>query len=199
MHDLTFHRWLSRPFDKRSASDILDAFQARLRETAAWSEARASLNAADACLRTAELLPGWYRSLRDERWFSDTDLNENALQNPIDFIATQRRESGTVPEDTPAGRLLVTLRDRSAKDEMAVSETDGFISQEDMPPWDTWIYSQSGYLLSYVPTLFVNGVNAAVQCVSDDCLVWAEDIKECLPRQQNRWAGLCSGRRASSW
>ena len=63
---------------------------------------------------------------------------------------------------------------------MAPSETDGFISWQDMPPWDTWIYSQSGYLLSYVPTLFVDRVNSAVQCVSDGCLVWAEDIKDCL-------------------
>jgi hypothetical protein len=75
------------------------------------------------------------------------------------------------------GRLLVWERDTTVDDGAGQAETNGYLDESDMPPWDTWVayvdpHPQAGYLVSWVPAPFLERVGRAVAVNAYDALYW---------------------------
>ena len=88
-----------------------------------------------------------------------------------------------LPERLGEGRLLVWLRDLTIDDGLGEHLTGGYLDQSDMPPWDTWfVYVDeredpklgAGYLVSWVPRVFLPSLDEAIRCNAYDALFWLE-------------------------
>lgn len=78
------------------------------------------------------------------------------------------------------GAILVSDWSSSLFDGALTPETAGFIDDDAMPPWDTWIAlvqvegsHGAACLLSWVPRWLFDRVNFAVQVDAAECLSWA--------------------------
>lgn len=92
---------------------------------------------------------------------------------------------------TTSGRVLCFYPELSLKDAVAYVASDGFIDQDDCPPWDTWLFysnedieryhdDEYSCLYSWIPERFVNQVDKAISEDTYDCLVWAEVLEKQL-------------------
>lgn len=90
-----------------------------------------------------------------------------------------------------SGRVLCFYPELSLQDAVAYVASDGFIDQDDCPPWDTWLFysnkdiemyhdDEHSCLYSWVPEMFVSQVNNAISEDTYDCLVWAEVLEKQL-------------------
>jgi hypothetical protein len=73
--------------------------------------------------------------------------------------------------------LLITDWSRSLFDGSAASETDGFIDEDSMPPWDCWLDLMeldggSASLLSWVPLIVASKVDVAIVADAGRCMSW---------------------------
>lgn len=76
----------------------------------------------------------------------------------------------------PIGKVLLFYPDRNLGDGLFGLETEGFFSEDDLPPWGTWFYFESNdsenILYCWIPKKIVNIVNKAIQIDYCDCLSW---------------------------
>lgn len=89
-----------------------------------------------------------------------------------------KSEDGIEEVQRPKSLLLTDWR-KSLFDSVLSAETDGFIDDDGMPPWDTWVAlaqvngSIGGYCLaSWVPPEFSDVVNACIEVDAAECLSW---------------------------
>ena len=84
------------------------------------------------------------------------------------------------------GRLLVWERDLTIDDGVGEAVTKGYLNTSDMPPWDTWVSyvspsddntAQTGYLVSWVPPVFIPSVSDAVAGNAYGALYWLAGSK----------------------
>lgn len=78
------------------------------------------------------------------------------------------------------GRLLAFFPDESLACGVANSETQGFFTDDNVPPWDTWmVYLQEGgqtnYLVSWVPRSLVEMVDGGVRDIPEECVGWVDE------------------------
>ena len=137
----------------------------------------------------------WQPSLRTEQ------LQPRLLHDGIDQlvcdlgysrswqIRPKVSETADVP-DALGGRLLVYFPDGDLADCAAMSESEGFFDEHNVPPWDTWISffddkSPSGrgydrYLLAYVPRELIGHAARGIRVNPEECIVWLDDAAVAL-------------------
>jgi hypothetical protein len=115
--------------------------------------------------------------LVDERRIPDVAFNTN--RDDDSTVLTELWKM--MPSSMGYGRLLVWERDLTIDDGLGETLTKGYLDTSDMPPWDTWVAyvspgddgrAQTGYLVSWVPSVFVASVNDAVEGNAYGALYW---------------------------
>jgi hypothetical protein len=90
----------------------------------------------------------------------------------------------------PSGRLLAFDPQGTLSDGAATAATQGFFDDDNVPPWDTWIWyvindlvsnlpwwqGCDSYLLSWVPNALVAVVEVGIDSNPEECIRWATDL-----------------------
>lgn len=152
-------------------------FDVRLAETVLYCGSRASVEDPIGCLRIEELRP-----LPHTRDRGDSVVYVATLRHRP-FYADKVKPAVN-PADLRGGRLLVYFPDADLSDGAAEVESRGFLDVYNAPPWATWIahrndargdVSTDSYLVSWVPSCFVDGVAAGIRVNPEECIQWLED------------------------
>ena len=183
------------PLDENHLRTVKERIDLRLRllDAVGWSADRADLSNPITCLRTEVLRPyifndsrhatvrdvisARHRELVKGRKIPDVSLNTNRDDDSAVFAELWK----LMPAALGGGRLLVWERDSTIDDGVGEFLTKGYLDVSDMPPWDTWVTYvtpsddatvQVGYLLSWVPPVFVPSVGEAVENNAYGALYW---------------------------
>ena len=65
--------------------------------------------------------------------------------------------------------------------------SQGFIDEDEIAPWDTWIEAIGGHVLTWVPAAFVSLVADAILVNPEECIRWASDWEHPIVRQYDEW------------
>jgi hypothetical protein len=187
-------------------------FQRRLEETVVWCTSQDwSVNPAQG-LRTALFRPSTYRLKND---YDDILLHQTPPQRQqlVEQIAEARatllkkRDIARFPfaDLLNGGRLLAFTPDGTLQDGAANVGTDGFLDDDNLPPWDTWIWYATNdlvstperwsgtvtdsYLLSWIPDSLIKVVDLGIDVNPEECFLWATDLDTPFVRQLKQ-AGL---------
>ena len=137
-----------------------------LSETAEWCSSRPKPWNALRSFRSPEIAAefgcstykGWVSSVIDER----RRILKRNIFSPVPPIQ--------------AGKILVYYPDESLNHGIEQIETEGFVTECNVPPWDTWvayIYTKNeNYLVSWVPQEMVDLVSYGIECSPEQCFDW---------------------------
>jgi len=133
---------------------------------------------------------GWQPSLRTEH-IRPRLLSDGIDQTVCDVGHSRTWEIGRkVYErdqltDLMGGRLMVYFPDANLVDGAAMSASDAFFDEHNIPPWDTWIsffddksviqQSYSRYLLAYVPAELTDQAARGILANPEECIGWLGD------------------------
>jgi hypothetical protein len=95
------------------------------------------------------------------------------------------------------GRILAFAPDGTLQDGAANVATNGFLDDDNIPPWDTWIWYVTNdpvsnlewwrgcdsYLLSWVPDSLIEVVASGIRVNPEKCVRWAIDLDTPFIRQ----------------
>lgn len=114
--------------------------------------------------------------------FRDFNVSEEAKKNEIRRLIGIRKAQ--LQKDNKSGKslgkVLLLYPDRSLGDGLICDVTNGFFSDEDLPPWGTWFHfdkdSDEGESILYcwIPSNLMTLVDNALKVDFYDCLVWAD-------------------------
>jgi hypothetical protein len=102
--------------------------------------------------------------------------------NEIDIVAAARQNALLKNEinfhNTNNGRLLLCFPDWSNNNALSQAESEEYLDEHDVPPWDTWLGSvntgRTGFLLlAWVPDEFIDLVQAGIEAECVGMLYWA--------------------------
>ncbi len=90
------------------------------------------------------------------------------------FVVARRQRLPRIAHTPVPGRLFSFLVDDCYFDGVAAAETNGFLDERDLPPWETWIAYWRGRraLISWVPESECRAVDAAVRAHVVDAYAW---------------------------
>lgn len=155
----------------------------RLSETIQYCLPLIDASRSATCLRTLPLdpnpfLPRYLRVewLAAERARRVAEVTTRSLPNDdAQSMASLLRFHG--------GRIFVFLPDLYLYENMEPSECGGYIDNFGSPPIDTWLFYvedfpdvPGGGLLSWVPDVFVAGVQRAISVNPSSAMLWLEDL-----------------------
>jgi hypothetical protein len=156
-------------------------------ETLRWCQPRLNLADPSTCFRSPELTP---------RGHLITDCNSNAeVAEIVNEVAARRSNLLRLESQLVDGALGLFPGDRvfafrphdSLFHGTSPPESDGFIDEWEIAPWDTWVGSWGGYVVTWVAQPFVGLVDAAIAANAEDCIRWVNDWRDpqlnhyCLP------------------
>jgi len=165
----------------------------RLLDAVIWSADRADPSNPRTCLRTEAFRPYIFNDSRHATVRDVTSARHDELVEgrkiPRVALNTNRDDDSAafaevwklMPAALGSGRLLVWERDLTIDDGLGESLTKGYLDTSDMPPWDTWVTyvssgddatARTGYLVSWVPPVFVPSVDDAVANNAYGALYW---------------------------
>jgi len=155
----------------RENGHSLDELIQNLAETVAWCASRPRPWSPFATFRSADIAPefgctsrkSWVQSVADER--------RRAFGGSK--ITYQKYHSFH-------GRLLAFFPDESLACGVANAETQGFFTDSNEPPWDTWVAylyenHEVNYLVSWVPHSMVRTVDGGIRVIPEECVGWVDE------------------------
>jgi hypothetical protein len=149
----------------------LDELIQNLAETIAWCSSRPRPWSPLVSFRSVEIAPEFGSSDR-KSW--------------VDSVAKQRRRAlgggkHSLQERIHwyVGRLLTYFPDENLACGVAEAETGGFLTVDNVPPWDTWVAylyegDQASYLVSWVPGKMTTVVDSGIHVNPEKCFDWAD-------------------------
>ena len=153
-----------------------EEFLKNLSETVAWCSSRPKPWNPIGTFRSPEIAP---------------EFGSSTYKDWVSSVAWQRQSilGGTagLPDYLyMRGKILVYFPDENLCHGLEESETEGFVTVDNVPPWDTWIAyiytKEENFLLSWVPDEFVNLVNSGIEVSPEECFNWlgirAPDFKK---------------------
>jgi uncharacterized protein (TIGR02996 family) len=188
--------------------NALTLFKRRLAETTAWCR-----NRNVDCLRTPALEPASLlgqsvlsadgRSICRSPSTAEREAIVNDLANRrVKLLAEEDRRAEAFDGELVGGRLLLFDPDGTLSDGAATSESGGFVSLDNVPAWDTWVWyaedcpvSADGwtmfasYLVAWVPPHLLELADAGIRVNPEECIQRASDVDTTLTRRL-RAAGL---------
>ncbi len=114
------------------------------------------------------------------RGLNADDVRRRRVQ-VVEELVLRRRALLALPrhaEPSDAGRVLTFELDSSFFDRIAASETQGFLDDTDLPPWDTWLayedvdVSKGAVLLSWVPPELIDIAQRGIAVHMCDAYAW---------------------------
>ena len=172
----------------------IDPLKHHLTAAILWCDRHATLEDTANSLRTPAL------RLQTEKW--QLHLDELVISVPewlslvSDVIAQRERQLrvdgvnlSVEAKNLEDGRLLFFQPSASGHDGASQDASAGYFDYVDAPPWDTWVWfvekelvtklwgeSDGGFLVSWVPSLFVNLVQKGIDVNTTDCIKWAAEV-----------------------
>jgi hypothetical protein len=149
----------------------LDDLIQNLAETIAWCSSRPQPWSPVVSFRSIDIAP---------------EFGSNDRKSWVDSVAKQRRRAlgrgkHSLPERIQwwEGRLLVYFPDENLACGAAEAETGGFLTVDNVPPWDTWVAylhedDQTTYLVSWVPAKMMRIVDSGIHVNPEKCFDWAD-------------------------
>lgn len=123
---------------------------------------------------------------------------DDFLRKRAALSTTQLANRVVLSETTRDRSLLITDWNASLFDGALTPETEGFIDEYCMPPWDTWVALVrspgsigEACLLSWIPPWMSDKVDFGIEVDAAECLSWlrlAGDVKPILTGWGVRWA-----------
>lgn len=163
------------------------SFAERLAETVAWCRARLDTHDALNCFRSDQLRP-----LRNVVHECRTDAEvENVVADVVARCSLVIRSADRVHIDhmiPEVGDRLFAFRPQdSLFHASSPPMSQGFIDNDEIAPWDTWIEAVDGHVLTWVPSAFVSLVADAIMVNPEECIRWASDWDHPTVRQYDEW------------
>lgn len=97
------------------------------------------------------------------------------------FLRKDRMEGMEEPDKY--GKILVFEIDLTTHDGAPVFESEGFVDESDIPPIDTWFFITQKHLYCWIPTLFIEKMQLAINVEMMESYRWLELIN---PRLNSR-------------
>jgi hypothetical protein len=156
-----------------------------LRETQAWCVTRADLGRPKDCFRDERLRPPVLPSSR---------------LDAVDHVRRSRHlyrddhASADAATIVAGGRLIAYSPDFNFACGMCEVETKGYFDVNNTPPWDTWVAlldapnakHWESSLIAWVPSVFVPLVQAGINVIPEQCVLWLDDCPGSLQRVWNK-------------
>lgn len=94
------------------------------------------------------------------------------------------------------GRLIAYSPDFNLACGVCEVETKGYFDVDNTPPWDTWVAlldapnakHWESSLIAWVPSVFVPLVQAGINVIPEQCVLWLDDCPRSLQRVWNKVA-----------
>lgn len=120
------------------------------------------------------------RSLLPKIDIRDFNISEQLKKNEIQRLHKLRVSEISEADSSASslGRVLRYYPDRSLGDGLLCDKTNGFFTEEEVPPWGTWFYFEKepneneNILYSWVPISLCKSIDKALENDFYDCLVW---------------------------
>src|SRR5262245_23907552 len=156
-----------------------------LRETQAWCAAKADLARPKDCLRDERLRP---RVLPPSRLSAVNDVRRSRR------LYSNRNVSADLETVVAGGRLIAYSPDGNLACGMSEFETKGYFDVDNTPPWDTWVAlldapnakHWESSLIAWVPSAFIPLVQAGINVIPEQCVLWLDDCPASLQRLWNK-------------
>ena len=144
-----------------------DEFYVNLRKTISWTE--------DIISRIEDTSTIDYATvLRTTHGITPTaGINYNVVLNSALAVRTSTNLPDRKLEDM--GRILQFQIDITTHDGAPCAE-DGFVDESDIPPIDTWFYITQKYLYCWIPTMFIEVMQRAIDVEIFGSYVWIDEI-----------------------
>ncbi len=84
---------------------------------------------------------------------------------------------------TQIGQILEFDTDLTTHDGAPCTESEGFVDESDIPPIDTWFYLTKTKLYCWIPTLFIEKMQSAIDVEIFDSYRWIKDSNPSLQLQ----------------
>jgi hypothetical protein len=155
-----------------------------LRETQAWCATRADLGRPKDCFRDERLKPPVLPQSR-------LDVVEHVRRSRHLYLD---RHASVHPAMTVGGRLIAYSPDLNLACGVCEFETRGYFDVNNTPPWDTWVAllhapnanHWESSLIAWVPSIFVPLVQASINVIPEDCVLWLDDCPGSLQWAWNK-------------
>ena len=165
-------------------------FIKRLQETIAWCTPRVNVSNHKHCLRSAQFRPDYEFDSEPgydvDLWADITMINKVVdARSQLSMPLPSKRDINLA-----GGRLLLHFLGESNHNGLTADITSYYLDNNDTPPWDTWVQvfvpeswaHQSPdaiptvypFLISWVPTEFLEAVNEATESECIGMLMWAD-------------------------
>jgi hypothetical protein len=130
---------------------IMDEYQApfwfiqQLAETQRWCQPRTVTQDLEHCLRSPEIRPALELFYSNDRaiWVQTEMIREVTAQRKAK-LAQKNEGRSSSPHLANDGRLLLCAYDYTNHNGATAAETDFFLDENDVPPWDTWVGEVTG-------------------------------------------------------
>jgi hypothetical protein len=84
-----------------------------------------------------------------------------------------RAQPDLPPADRSAGKLLLYFPVENLACGAARQSSNGFFTDDNAPPWDTWVDYTDGTLTSWVPEILIPLAEAGIDANPEQCIRWA--------------------------
>ena len=156
-----------------------------LREAQAWCAAKADLARPKDCFRDERLRP---QMLPPSRRDAVDDVRRNRR------LYSDRQVPGNLETVIAGGRLIAYSPDCHLACGMSEVETKGYFDVNNTPPWDTWVAllhapnakHWESSLIAWVPSVFVPLVQAGINVIPEQCVLWLDDCPASLQQLWNK-------------
>ena len=173
--------------------------RSRLLEAVVWCSRETWPGDPALALRTDTLRPLGRVDPASRDWGSHTNW-----ESIVGQIARKRRQElknrqialSIVKLNNAKGRLLAYDPSGSLADGSACLASQGFLDEENAPPWDTWVsYVRlapsdtpiwsifQDYLIAWIPAEYSHLVSAAIAVNVEDCIKWVSDLNDTFAQQ----------------
>lgn len=166
-------------FDRQKGHS-LDEFVQNLAETIAWCSSRPQPWSPLVSFRTIDIAPKFGSHDRKSWVDSVAKLRRRLLGGGKHSLPEQwKYHGGKHSLLWYEGRLLAYFPDENLACGVAEAETEGFVTVDNVPPWDTWVAylyeaDHAAYLVSWVPRKLMPLVDSGIRANPEKCFDWAD-------------------------
>jgi hypothetical protein len=150
-----------------------ETFHHGLSITKLWCKTQLGNGALTNTLRPLELNP--HIDIRD---YNVSILKKKEEITRLNLIKADLFENQELTLSDIHGKILVFYPELSLNDGLMCIESEGFIDENDCPPWATWFYyspeidDDGSMLYCWIPQAFISIVDNAIESDAYSCLRW---------------------------
>jgi hypothetical protein len=111
------------------------------------------------------------------------DIGFNYLAVLNDALTVREANSVVIKDINELGQILEFDIDITTHDGAPCAESEGFVDESDIPPMDTWFYLTRTKLYCWIPKIFIDKMQAAIDVEILESYRWVKDSNPSLQLQ----------------